>query len=244
MIHTLLSLCKQSFGWLGTCWLVFLLVLTGCTDREEQYERPSWLEPPIYDVLTERGNFSLYLHAVDKTLYSSILKGAANYTVFAPNDEAFRHYLSEHNYSSIDEVPVEVLTKIVAYSMVFNRFESARLGDVLSSSVWEEGSSVKKRTSYYKTLYRETIDGKEQWVVDSPADVTAVLTPYKYLPILTSTYFSQGKLLPVDYETFFQGTAYSGLHAAAGSVINKDIYAENGIIHEVSAVNEPLDNLD
>ena len=114
MIHTLLSLCKQSFGWLGTCWLVFLLVLTGCTDREEQYERPSWLEPPIYDVLTERGNFSLYLHAVDKTLYSSILKGAANYTVFAPNDEAFRHYLSEHNYSSIDEVPVEVLTKIVA----------------------------------------------------------------------------------------------------------------------------------
>lgn len=244
MIHTLLSLCKQSFGWLGTCWLVLLLVLTGCTDREEQYERPSWLEPPIYDVLTERGNFSLYLHAVDKTLYSSILKGAANYTVFAPNDEAFRHYLSEHNYSSIDEVPVEVLTKIVAYSMVFNRFESARLGDVLSSSVWEEGSSVKKRTSYYKTLYRETIDGKEQWVVDSPADVTTVLTPYKYLPILTSTYFSQGKLLPVDYETFFQGTAYSGLHAAAGSVINKDIYAENGIIHEVSAVNEPLDNLD
>lgn len=174
MIHTLLSLCKQSFGWLGTCWLVLLLVLTGCTDREEQYERPSWLEPPIYDVLTERGNFSLYLHAVDKTLYSSILKGAANYTVFAPNDEAFRHYLSEHNYSSIDEVPVEVLTKIVAYSMVFNRFESSRLGDVLSSSVWEEGSSVKKRTSYYKTLYRETIDGKEQWVVDSPA----MLPPY------------------------------------------------------------------
>lgn len=57
MIHTLLSLCKQSFGWLGTCWLVLLLVLTGCTDREEQYERPSWLEPPIYDVLTERGEF-------------------------------------------------------------------------------------------------------------------------------------------------------------------------------------------
>ena len=77
-----------------------------------------------------------------------------------------------------------------------------------------------------------------------PGRCYTVLTPYKYLPILTSTYFSQGKLLPVDYETFFQGTAYSGLHAAVGSVINKDIYAENGIIHEVSAVNEPLDNLD
>lgn len=246
MIHTLFDLCKKRFDRLGTCSLVLLMLLlpTGCTDTEEQYERPSWLEPPVYDVLAGKGNFSMYLQAADKTLYGSILKGAGNYTVFAPNDDAFRKFLSEHNYASVDKVPVEVLTQIVAYSMVFNRFETARLGDVLNSSVWETGTSIKKRSSYYKTLYKETIDGVEQWVVDSPADVTAVVTPYKYLPIFTESYFTGNTLNAVDYEKFFSGTAYSGLNAAAGSVVNKDMYAENGIIHEVDAVNLPLDNLD
>ena len=246
MIHTLFGLCKKRFSRLETCGLVMLmlLLLAGCTDTEEQYERPSWLEPPIYDVLAGKGNFSMYLHAADKTLYSSILKGAGNYTVFAPNDDAFRKFLSEHNYTSVDEVPVDVLTQIVAYSMVFNRFETARLGDVLNSGIWETGTSIKKRSSYYKTLYKETIDGVEQWVVDSPADVTAVVTPYKFLPIFTDSYFTGNLLTATDYEKFFPDAAYSGLNAAAGSVSNKDMYAENGIIHEVDAVSLPLDNLD
>lgn len=242
MIHTLFGLCKKRFSRLETCGLVMLmlLLLAGCTDTEEQYERPSWLEPPIYDVLAGKGNFSMYLHAADKTLYSSILKGAGNYTVFAPNDDAFRKFLSEHNYTSVDEVPVDVLTQIVAYSMVFNRFETARLGDVLNSGIWETGTSIKKRSSYYKTLYKETIDGVEQWVVDSPADVTAVVTPYKFLPIFTDSYFTGNLLTATDYEKFFPDAAYSGLNAAAGSVSNKDMYAENGIIHEVDAVSLPI----
>ena len=150
MIHTLFDLCKKRFSRSGACSLVLsmLLLMAGCTDTEEQYERPSWLEPPVYDVLAGKGNFSMYLHAVDKTLYSSILKGAGNYTVFAPNDDAFRKFLAGHNYTSIDAVPVDVLTQIVAYSMVFNRFETARLGDVLNSNVWEAGTSIKKRSSY------------------------------------------------------------------------------------------------
>lgn len=246
MIHTLFDLCKKRFGRLGTCSLVLLMLLlpTGCTDTEEQYERPSWLEPPIYDVLAGKGNFSLYLQAADKTLYSSILKGAGNYTVFAPNDDAFRRFLSEHSYASVSEVPVDILTQIVAYSMVFNRFETVHLGDVLNTGVWETGTSIKKRSSYYKTLYKETIDGVEQWVVDSPADVTAVVTPYKFLPIFTESYFTGNTLVAMDYEKFFPGAVYSGLNAATGSVLAKDMYAENGIIHEVDAVNLPLENLD
>ena len=245
MIHILLNLCKRRFCRLGICSLVLLIsLLTSCTDTEEQYERPSWLEPPIYDVLLGKGNFSMYLQAVDKTLYSSILKGAGNYTVFAPNDDAFRSFLSEHNYASISEVPVDVLTQIVAYSMVFNRFESFRLGNVLVSSVWEEGTSIKKRSSYYKTLYKEEIDGVEQWVVDSPSDVTAVVTPYKFLPVFTESYFNNNGLKEEDYQKFFPNNIYSGLNAAGGNVLVKDIYAENGIIHEVDAVNLPLDNLD
>lgn len=246
MIHALFGLCKQSLGLLGACSLAMLMLLGACNDKDEYYDRPSWLEPPIYDVLAEKGNFTLYLRAVDKTLYSSVLKKGGNYTVFAPNDEAFRRFLSEKNYESVDAVPAEELTKLVAYSMVFNKFDSRHLGDILENKVWVDGESIKKCTSYYKTIYKEVINGKEQWVVDSPTDITAVATPYKYLPIFTDEYFSSYRLNAQDYETFFSETesGYSGLNAGAGSVWSKDIYAENGIVHEVDRVTLPLDNLD
>ena len=62
MIHTLFDLCKKRFSRSGACSLVLsmLLLMAGCTDTEEQYERPSWLEPPVYDVLAGKGNFSMY----------------------------------------------------------------------------------------------------------------------------------------------------------------------------------------
>lgn len=244
MIYTLFDLCRRSLILLGACSLTIMLLFAACNDKDEYYERPSWLEPPIYEVLAEKGNFTLYLQAVDRTLYSAVLKRAGNYTVFAPNDDAFRSFLSEKGYTSIDEVPVEELTKVVGYSMVFNKFESAHLGDVIENKVWVEGASIKKRSSYYKTLYKEEINGKEQWVVDSPADVTAVVTPYKYLPIFTQSYFSHNVLNTHDYESFYPESGFIGLNVGAGRILNKDMYAENGIIHEVDAVNYPLENLD
>ena len=244
MIYTLFDLCRRSLTLLGACSLTIMLLFTGCNDKDEYYERPSWLEPPIYEVLAEKGNFTLYLQAVDRTLYSAVLKRAGNYTVFAPNDDAFRRFLSEKGYTSIDEVPVEELAKVVGYSMVFNKFESVHLGDVIENKVWVEGASIKKRSSYYKTLYKEEINGQEQWVVDSPADVTAVVTPYKYLPIFTQSYFSQNVLNAHDYESFYPESGFVGLNVGTGRILNKDMYAENGIIHEVDAVNYPLENLD
>lgn len=244
MIHTLFDLCKRNLCLLGAYSLAFLLLLTACNDKDEYYERPSWLEPPIYDVLMEKGNFTLYLEAIDRTLYSSVLKRAGNYTVFAPNDDAFQRFLSEKGYTSISDIPVDELTKIISYSMVFNKFESLHLGDVIENKVWSKGTSIKKRSSYYKTLYKEEVNGEEQWVVDSPTDVTVVVTPYKYIPVFTQSYFSQHGLNALDYETFFPVSSFSGLNAGAGRILNKDMYAENGVIHEVDAVNYPIENLD
>lgn len=69
----------------------------------------------------------MYLEAADRTLYSSVLKGSGNYTVFAPNDDAFKKYLTENGYTSVEAIPVDELTKIIGYSLVYNKFEAAHL---------------------------------------------------------------------------------------------------------------------
>ena len=95
--------------------LCLLLIVSGCNnDKEEYFAEPSWLEPPIYTVLQEKGRFTKYLQCIDSTLYASVLKGAGLYTVFAPNDDAFATYLSTHGYNSVADIPYPEIEKIVA----------------------------------------------------------------------------------------------------------------------------------
>lgn len=226
--------------------LLLLCCVVSCSDNDSYYDRPNWLEKPIYDVLKEKGNFTMYLEAVDRTLYSSVLKGSGNYTVFAPNDDAFKKFLAEKGYASVEAVPTDELTKIIGYSLVYNKFEAEHLGDALVSKVWEKGTSIKKRTSYYGTLYKEAINGVEQWVANGYTDASAVQNNYyyKYLPIYTASYFGANGLTSDDYTAFYPGSTYIGLNVQGGCVVNSDMYAENGIIHEVDVVNYPLPNLD
>ena len=233
----------RHFSWIAFFTLLSF-ILVSCSKDDSYYDRPAWLEKPIYDVLKEQGNFTMYLQAVDKTLYSRVLKGAGFYTVFAPNDEAFSKFLSENNYSSIDNVPVSELTKIVGYSMVFNKFTSSHLGDVLTSGQWTSGQSIKKKTSYYLPIYKEMVNGKEVWVIDATSDIGDINTPYKYLPIFTSTYFTANGLTAEDYNAFYPNSTFTGYNVISAAIVNKDWETENGIIHEVNTVLYPLKNLD
>lgn len=224
---------------------LLLVLFTGCGDDiDKHYDRPSWLEGSVYTILKDKGTFTMYLECVDKTLYSQILKGSGNYTVFAPNDEAFAKFMSQRGYNTVADIPVEELNKIMGYSLIYNKFESTHLGDVLSNGQWLEGSSIKKRTAYYKTIYKEIVNGQEEWVIDFSTEGSGVYTPYKYLPVFTASYFSANGLTAADYNHFYPDVTFTGLNIPGGHILEKDMYAENGIIHEVDVVPYPLQNLD
>ncbi|MCD8262019.1 MAG: fasciclin domain-containing protein [Bacteroides sp.] len=232
----------------SSLFLLFLLsFLMSCTDNnDDYYKRPDWLEPPVYEVLQERGKFTMYLQAVDKTLYSQVVCGSGNYTVFAPNDDAFQKFLNEKGYKSVEDIPVAELNKIIGYSLVYNKFEYSRLCDAIVSNAWVEGTGMRKMTSYYKTIYKEKGQGEEHWVVDIDAKGTNVniYTPYRGIPVFTGSFMGGNSLGELDYTAFYLHTNYVGANVAAGEIVNRDIYAENGIIHEVSVVPYPLKNLD
>ena len=64
---------------LSILFLMALGLLFSCTDKEEYYERPEWLEDPVYTVLAEKGNFTSYLKCVDRTLFVEALKGQVEF---------------------------------------------------------------------------------------------------------------------------------------------------------------------
>ena len=81
--------------------LLFLtgsLFLVGCKDIYdlEKYQRPDWLSGKIYTQISAEPDLSYFKTCLDLTGYDSILDVTGFYTVFAPTNEAFTQWFSEH----------------------------------------------------------------------------------------------------------------------------------------------------
>jgi uncharacterized surface protein with fasciclin (FAS1) repeats len=236
------------------CSVIFVQCNNSATD--EYYERPSWLEPPIYEVLEQQGRFEHYLQCVEQTEYADVLKGAGLYTVFAPNDDAFTTWLREKSYPSVADIPNEEAAKIVAYSIVYSQWTPEHLGDMFVNKQYEPGA-FKRKTAYYTLPYRDPMF-ENNWVINesgigalsytiSNYHTDLLSQNYKYLPVFTSSYFNSfqpAALTAVDYNTFYPDANYIGKNVQTGAILTEGIRAENGVIYEVSTVNEPMNNID
>lgn len=228
-----------------TVVLSAFLVLVGCTnERDIYYERPNWLEPPIYDVLQAEGRFSHYLQCVDRSNYESTLKKSGLYTVFAPNDEAFARFLTSKSKGSVADLSDEEVNRIVSYSIVYNYYPYDRLTDVLSGG-WDTLKSIKKKTTYYDVIRRDLYQGDSVWVYDN-ATFTVGDNNYKYVPLYLSKVFERSRSAAqaaADYSIFYP-TPYTGKNVQSASVVLQDMQAENGVIHEIDDVLEPLPSIE
>ena len=104
---------------------MLLLLFTACKKKawDEYYGRPDNLEPPIYQVLKAKGNFTQLLKAIDRSGYQKTLSAAGYWTLFAPHDSAFQVYLKSKNLSSADQLDSQTCQKIVTYSLLYNAFK-------------------------------------------------------------------------------------------------------------------------
>lgn len=236
-------------------YLFFVLLFVQCDDKDAYYERPTWLEESIYDVLKNEGRFNTYLQCVDQTEYALVLKGAGLSTVFAPNDSAFQAYMTEKAYASIQDIPKDSLNNLVAYSIVYSKWMSHHLADYFLDKEYLLGA-FKRKTNCYALPYRDP-EYDNKWVFNetlkgaysmhvSNYQYRLAQNNYKYLPVFTNEYFSSlpEALTAFDYNTFFPDATYTGRNVQGGTIVKADILAENGVIHEVSTVNEPMMNMD
>lgn len=239
--------------------ILCLLIFTNCNRGNEDYfAEPSWLEKPIYEVLQNEGHFKDYLACIDRTLYAAQLKEGGYFTLMAPNDEAFAAYLQANNYASVNDIPLEEVNKIVAYSIIQSYWLSENLGDLFTGTVgnrYDVGDGLKKQTYYYATVYKDP-DFNNAWVIDQNTQSSAFSQSsynYKYFPVFMQSYFNKSNLTASDYNNFFPQEEYIGGQTTPdgaignicnGKIVKPNMKARNGVVHEVSVVNLPLDNMD
>lgn len=234
--------------------LVASLALVQCRKKaiDDYYGRPANLEPPIYKVLEAKGNFTHLLAAIDKAGYKQTLGAAGYWTLFAPHDSAFQVYFTANGISGgINGLDSAACRKIVTYCLVYNAFTRDRIADFQSNSGWVENNAFRRRTANYTGVYDA--------VNNAGAPVKAIASNRnnngsvfyidadnnnKYLPYFESGYMTARSLTAADYNYFYPATVYTGFNVADAKVVEKDIYAENGIVQVVDRVITSLPSLD
>ncbi len=108
----------------------------------------------IADFVAGNPDYSSLSAALEVTGLDATLGGTANFTVFAPNNAAFNSFLSANGFSSLDEVPEDVLTEIL--------LNHVQEGEIMSSALstgYIESMATGMASDQPLSLYINTDDG-------------------------------------------------------------------------------------
>jgi uncharacterized surface protein with fasciclin (FAS1) repeats len=140
---------------------------TSCDDDDEYSSAPVPETNTIVDFVSSNADYSILLEALllaDGDL-PSVLAGEGPFTVFAPNNAAFTAFLSANNFTSLGDIPTDILTQVLLNHVVS--------GNAVSSSLttgYEVSSlSTATPTGNNMSLYINTDDGV---VINGIATVT------------------------------------------------------------------------
>ena len=90
---------------------------------------------------------------------TSTLDGSENYTVFAPDNDAFAAFLADNNFNSLSEVPVPLLTQVLLNHVQMGEIMAADLSTGYISSMAKGSASDENLSMYINTSNGVMING-------------------------------------------------------------------------------------
>lgn len=241
-----------------------LLSLSACKDDfGGYYNQPSYVSSSSDEVLKSRSDCKTYLKLVNKTLFNKQVEGSGQYTFMVPTDDAFDAFFANnpYGYKSVDDIPVDVASRMVSSWMMYNSYPCDTLANVLEGfNTWSTNSAFKHRSPSYDVLRQETLDGVSYQIYEFPFPTSSfglennapTWNNYRFLPIFTTRFNDNNSITAADWKKVV-GSEFSPygnyldagiVDAGSGAANPGDLFCQNGVIHLVNKVVMPLENMD
>src|SRR4030043_2471875 len=220
--------------------LTLIFIFSSCEKKfDEYYKVPEDLIGTILEVLDDDGNYTQFIKAVELADYADVLGRTGNFTVFAPDDNAFAEFFNESGYSSLEDIPADELEAMVYYHIIFWAYSKFMLLYGLGiQDVDIEYSTLnfKQPTKYIPPKTME---------VDTLGRVFNVYHFPKFIPVYSDELFAELDLsATVNYSFLYPGSTWGGFNVDRARVIEYDVPAQNGWIHKIDKVLVPPPNHD
>jgi uncharacterized surface protein with fasciclin (FAS1) repeats len=233
----------------------FVVSCQESVEDSDHYKVPSWLKGNAYQVLEKEGNHSMFLKAIELTGYRDIVDGKSIMTVMAPDDDAFRSFLQQSGYSTVEEMnaaePAQ-LKNTIGYHLMYYAYNWDKL--VNFRPLEGDGATEEQKLANAGLWYKHRThsqDGIEQ-MRGRLNSVDTTVTVYHYerlLPVLSDKLFlTKGIDAKSNYEYFFPQNAWNvtsnGFVVANASVKDQEaVITDNGYLYHVSQVIKPLETI-
>lgn len=230
--------------------LVLILINSyACQDKMDiYYQEPDWLKGSIYEVLQERGDYSVFLKGVELAGFKSIVNGKSILTVMAPADSTFTAYLEQHyEGKSIEELPLSEVKKLIGFHILYYAFDKEKLinfrpnegdGATKEEKLINAGLFYKHRTKSQDGLSLE---------IDTAGAEVSVYHMERFLPVFSYRMFQTKQInARYNYEYFFPNTSWSdnaGFNVSNAAVTEYSVLADNGYVYLVDKVLKPLETI-
>lgn len=91
----------------------FFITFTACSNNDDDGQTPMVEINTIADFVAANENYSSLAAALEVAGLTATLDGTTNYTVFAPDNDAFAAFLSANGFASLGDVPVDLLKQVL-----------------------------------------------------------------------------------------------------------------------------------
>nr|WP_320059006.1 fasciclin domain-containing protein [uncultured Bacteroides sp.] len=228
--------------------LLPLLSLWGCDDKmSEHYEVPTWLKGSAWEVLEEKGNYTIFLEAIEKAGYRPLMEGKSILTVMAPDDAVFTTYLKGHAYTSVADIEEVELKKLIGFHLLYYSYNKERMENFRPDGDSEsDEDKLVNAGLYYKFRTRSS----SKPTVEQDGTTGKKMTIYhleRFLPVFSHYFFqTKGIDAKTNYEYFYPNSTWkgdNGFNVSNASVSEYAIIADNGYIYSIDQVLEPLETI-
>lgn len=139
---------------------MILICFTACSDDDDAMATPEpEVTTTIADFVASNQNYSSLQAALEAAGLTATLDGSTNYTVFAPDNDAFAAFLSVNGFASLDEVPADLLKQVLLYHVQPGVIMSSDLSTGYIKSMAVGNASTEELSMYINTADGVSING-------------------------------------------------------------------------------------
>ena len=212
---------------------------------DKYYKTPDWLKGNAYEVMKDQGNFSMFMKAVEKSSYATLVKGKGIVTVMAPTDDAFQNYLNKHGYNDIDQLNNIELDKLVGFHLIYYSYNK-------NNFLFYNPNGVDATLEYpgfyfkFRTKSRDAISTAIDYA--NGGATRKIMQKERFIPILSNYSLATiNATAKSEYERLYPESKFTedvnGFNVANACVIGDEIITDNGYLYIIDQVLEPLETI-